>query len=294
MSAPPPQKMSAPPPQNRSGSEDKRKNWRDLGPRLASAGVLLAVTILVVGLGGIWFALLLSVVFAGIYREWEVMISTSTLKPVGYVLVGLMSLVPLGVAIAGLWTGALLALAGIGVAAVGGRELLGWRVGGLAFFSLVIVALMAIRGSALIGFAACFFLGASVWMTDTGALFAGRFFGGAKLNTDISPAKTWSGAIGGLVVGTLSGLVVWLVVTPSPWWIGVVLAALVSLSGQVGDLSESAVKRRFAIKDTSDLIPGHGGLLDRLDSLTFGALMVLAIGTFNFGLDGVAKGLLIW
>ncbi len=286
--------MSTLAPQNKSGHQEVKKNWKDLGPRLASAGVLLAVTILVVWLGDIWFALLLSLVFAGIFREWEVMISTSPLNSRGYVLVGLMALVPLGVATVGIWAGGVLVLAGIGVAGTGGRELFIWRAGGLAFFSLVIVALVLIRGSALIGFAACFFLGASVWMTDTGALFTGRIFGGAKLNTDISPAKTWSGAVGGLVVGTLSGLLVWIVVTPSPWWIGLVLAALVSLSGQIGDLSESAVKRRFAIKDTSDLIPGHGGLLDRLDSLTFGALMVLAIGVFNFGLDGVAKGLLIW
>jgi phosphatidate cytidylyltransferase len=282
------------PQKTKSGRQEVKKNWKDLGPRLASAGVLLAVTILVVWLGGIWFALLLSLVFAGIYREWEVMISTAPLISSGYVLVGLMALVPLGVAIAGIWAGGVLMLAGIGVAATGGRELFAWRAGGLAFFSLVVVSLVLVRGSALIGFAACFFLGASVWMTDTGAFFTGRIFGGAKLNTDISPAKTWSGAVGGLIVGTLSGLLVWIVVTPSPWWIGLALAALVSLSGQIGDLSESAVKRRFAIKDTSDLIPGHGGLLDRLDSLTFGALMVLAIGAVNFGLDGVAKGLLIW
>jgi phosphatidate cytidylyltransferase len=86
-------------------------------------------------------------------------------------------------------------------------------------------------------------------MTDTGAFFAGRQFGGAKLNPEISPAKTWSGAIGGLITGSLAGLVVWVVATPSPWWIGVAIAATVSIAGQFGDLGESAIKRHFRIKD---------------------------------------------
>ncbi len=274
--------------------ESRNRSWADLVPRLASAGVLLAVTIVVVWLGGIWFALLLAAVFFGVYREWDTMVTVGELKARGYVLAGLLALVPIAATLGGVLAGISLSVVGIVVVLTGSRDVMVWRVSGLLFFSLVIVALVAIRGASLAGFAACFFLGASVWMTDTGAYFAGRIFGGAKLSPAISPGKTRSGAIGGLVVGSLSGLLVWVIVTPAPWWIGLSLAALLSIAGQLGDLSESAVKRWFRIKDTSDLIPGHGGIMDRLDSLTFGALVLLAVGGLRLGLDQVAEGVLFW
>ena len=85
-----------------------------------------------------------------------------------------------------------------------------------------------------------------------------------------------------------------MLVTDSPWWIGLVLSAVISVLGQLGDLSESAVKRHFRVKDSGDIIPGHGGLMDRLDSLTFGILLVLVIGTLHAGFGSVAQGLLYW
>ncbi len=270
------------------------RSWADLGPRLTSAFVLLAVTILLVWAGGIWFALLVAGVFGGIYREWEIMISGRPMQPLGYALGALLALVAVGASLGGLVVGVVVFGLAVLVAAFGRRELLVWRIFGLAFISAVVIALIGIRGVGLIGFAASFFLGASVWMTDTGAFFAGRHFGGAKLNPGISPAKTWSGALGGLVSGTLSGLLVWVIVTPAPWWIGVLLAAALSLAGQLGDLSESAMKRRFRIKDSSDLIPGHGGLMDRLDSLTFGALLLFGVGVGHLGIGQVAQGVLLW
>ncbi|VAW16963.1 Phosphatidate cytidylyltransferase [hydrothermal vent metagenome] len=271
------------------------RSWADMGPRLSSAFVLLAITIFMVWLGGIWFALLVAGVFAGIYREWEVMICASPMQPLGYVLAGLLALVAIGTSLGGVMVGGAVFGVAILVAATGKRTALAWRVFALAFISLVIMALIEIRGTQLVGFYASFFLGATVWMTDTGALFAGRHFGGAKLNPEISPAKTWSGALGGLAVGTLSGLLVWIVAVPmSSWWVGALLAATLSLTGQLGDLSESAMKRHFRIKDSSDLIPGHGGLMDRLDSLTFGALLVFGIGLWHQGLGQIAQGILLW
>ncbi|QDZ10386.1 hypothetical protein FPZ08_06255 [Devosia ginsengisoli] len=79
-----------------------------------------------------------------------------------------------------------------------------------------------------------------------------------------------------------------------PWWIGLVLSATISVLGQLGDLSESAIKRHFRIKDSGDIIPGHGGLMDRLDSLTFGVLLVLLVGALHAGYGSVAEGLLYW
>jgi phosphatidate cytidylyltransferase len=131
-------------------------------------------------------------------------------------------------------------------------------------------------------------------MTDTAAFFSGRQIGGEKLAPDISPSKTWSGALGGLALGTGAGLFVWILLTDSPWWIGIVLSAAISVLGQVGDLSESAIKRFFRIKDSGDIIPGHGGLMDRLDSLTFGVFLVVIVGAAHAGFGAVAEGLLHW
>ena len=150
------------------------------------------------------------------------------------------------------------------------------------------------RGTSLTGVWAGVYLGTVVWMTDSAAFFTGRQIGGEKLAPDISPSKTWSGALGGLALGTGAGLIVWVLVTDSPWWIGLVLSAIISILGQLGDLSESAVKRHFRVKDSGDIIPGHGGLMDRLDSLTFGVIFVLLVGALHAGFGAVAEGLLYW
>ncbi len=270
------------------------RSWSDLGPRLISAFFLLVVTILMVWAGGIWFALLVSLVFAGMLREWETMITARPVSVLGMVLMGLLASVAFIALFFGMWWGLAAGLAGALVAFVGAPEHRVWRLWGHLLFATVVVGLIEIRGTGSPGFAACFFVGASVWMTDTGAFFSGRLLRGAKLSPDISPAKTWSGAIGGLIIGSLSGLLVWVLVTPSPWWIGLLIAAFISVSGQIGDLAESAVKRHFRVKDSGDAIPGHGGLMDRLDSLTFGTLLVFAIGLAKLGPGSVAAGLLFW
>jgi phosphatidate cytidylyltransferase len=166
-----------------------------------------------------------------------------------------------------------------------------WRVLGLVIFGSIIIAALMMRGTTIHGVWAGLYLGTVVWMTDSAAFFTGRQIGGEKLAPDISPSKTWSGALGGLALGTGAGLLLW---TDSPWWIGLILSASISVLGQLGDLGESAIKRHFRIKDSGDIIPGHGGLMDRLDSLTFGVLLVLIVGGLHGGFDAVAKGLLYW
>ncbi len=295
-------------------AESASRSWSDMGPRLISASVLLAVTIFMVWAGGVWFALLLSLSFGGVLREWEAMIGARQNRPFGMFLIALIALVPVVGSVFGIVFGIFAGVAGSIISLFGQARFRIWRAGGFLFFSAVILALLLIRGIdrwsidasdfdvsdfaswGIVGwgFAACFFLGATVWMTDTGALLAGRYFRGAKLNPDISPAKTWSGAIGGFILGTLSGLLVFVIVSPSSWWIGLAMAAGVSVFGQVGDLMESAVKRHFRVKDSGDAIPGHGGLLDRMDSLTFGALLLFAIGAINSGFQFVARGIFVW
>jgi phosphatidate cytidylyltransferase len=280
-----------------------RRSWTDLGPRVASAAVLLALTIIGLYFGSYVFAALVGAVFAGCYREWERMVTLKPMTTIGGVLLGLLALSALVYPA----LGAIASLVVIGVAIVvagfGNPAARWWRIGGLAFYGVVIIALLTIRGEATwnqpgvfdIGMWAGAILGCVIFATDTGAYFTGRQIGGEKLAPDISPGKTWSGAIGGFACGTLLGLIAWLLVVPqSPWWIGLVLSATLSIVGQVGDLAESGIKRRFRVKDSGDIIPGHGGLMDRLDSLTFGALFVYVVGLLHAGAGAIGAGFLYW
>ena len=271
-----------------------RRSWTDLGPRFASAVVLIAVTAIALYLGGYVFAALVGAVFAGCYREWDRMVTLKPLTAVGALLIGMVVFSALIFPLLGPpGTGAVIALACL-VAVLLGRDAAVWRVGGLVFIGVVIFALLAVRGTQPEGFIAGLLLGIVVWLTDTGAFFTGRQVGGERLAPDISPSKTWSGALGGLALGTLGGLVFWVLATGSPWWIGAVLAAGISILGQLGDLAESAIKRRFRVKDSGDIIPGHGGLMDRLDSLTFAALLVFVVGFAHVGYSSIAAGILNW
>lgn len=286
---------SAETPGSRASSGPKQ-TWTDLGPRIVSAIVLILITAVGLVVGGYIFAALVGAVFAGCYREWERMVTLKPLTAVGGVLIGLVAVAaivyPAGGPIA---SAAVIAVACVFGIATGGFSLGLWRVGGLAFFGVTIVAVLAMRGSGTEGILAGIYLGFCVWLTDTGAFFIGRQVGGERLAPDISPSKTRSGALGGLALGTLGGGIAWLFVAPSsPWWLGAVFAMMLSVAGQLGDLSESAVKRRFRVKDSGDIIPGHGGLMDRLDSLTFAVVLLVAIGFARGGLDGVAHGFLNW
>lgn len=116
-----------------------------------------------------------------------------------------------------------------------------------------------------------------LWATDSGAYFVGRLIGGARLAPRISPGKTWAGFFGGTASGALVGLATSILVQDVSAIRTVLASVFVSLAGQGGDLAISAVKRRFGVKDMGSIIPGHGGVLDRLDSLLFGAIAVSAL-----------------
>jgi phosphatidate cytidylyltransferase len=256
--------------------------------------VLIALTATALYIGSYFFAAVVGAVFAGAYREWETMVSRAPLTPGGIALIGLVALSGLVFPIFGP-PGTVVVIAVACAVAIGmGGEGIWWRVLGLCIYGAIIVAALAMRGDTMAGVWAGVYLGTVVWMTDSAAFFTGRQIGGEKLAPEISPSKTWSGALGGLALGTGAGLLVWIVATDSPWWIGLLLSATISVLGQLGDLSESAIKRHFRIKDSGDLIPGHGGLMDRLDSLTFGVLLVLVVGTLHLGFASVAEGLLYW
>jgi phosphatidate cytidylyltransferase len=256
--------------------------------------VIVAVAATGLYFGGYAFAVLAAVLFGLLYREWEQMITLAPLGPFGFALIGLLAVAAILYPLLGvLGIIALIALAAL-LATFGDRAVLGWRVGGLVFFGAVLIAAMTMRGAGPAGIAAGWYLGIVIALNDSGAYFAGRLLGGPKLVPAISPAKTWSGAIGGWITGIVAGTIFWLIFVHSPLWIGVLLAALLGLVGQAGDITESAVKRVFRIKDSGDIIPGHGGFMDRLDSVSFGVLLLFVVGALHGGIGNVAGGFLYW
>ena len=169
-----------------------------------------------------------------------------------------------------------------------------WTAAGVPYAGLLGMAPIVLRNDEQFGFQAIAFLFAVVWATDIVAYFVGRAVGGPKLAPRISPKKTWSGAIG----GTLAAIAAVLVVAMAVGLANVValgfIAAVASMFSQAGDLFESAVKRRFGAKDASHLIPGHGGLMDRLDGFVAAAVLAAVVGLLHGGVDEAARGLLVW
>jgi phosphatidate cytidylyltransferase len=269
-------------------------SWHDLGPRLLSAAVIVAVIATGLYFGGYVFAILAAIVFGITYREWEQMVTLKPLAPLGMAMLGLLALAAVAYPTFG-WLGviALIAIALL-VATFGDKAVLPWRIGGLVFFGVVLIAVLAMRGYGPAGVVAGWYLGIVIAFNDTGAYFVGRVIGGPKLAPAISPAKTWAGSIGGWVIGTLAGTLYWIIFTHSPWGYGLAFSAILGIVGQVGDLTESAIKRVFRVKDSGDIIPGHGGFMDRLDSVTFGVLLLFLIGLVHGGIGNVSGGFLNW
>ena len=185
-----------------------------------------------------------------------------------------------------------LPLGALGVALLSPR-LRGWNGLGFCYAFAVLFASVLVRVDQTWGFDALMFVLLIVWATDIGGYFAGRGIGGPKLWSRISPKKTWAGAIGGFVAGLLvaAGFAALGFGKLVPL---LVVAAVLSIASQLGDLFESAVKRRFGVKDSSQIIPGHGGLLDRLDGFVAAVVLATMIGILRGGADGVGRGLMVW
>jgi phosphatidate cytidylyltransferase len=144
------------------------------------------------------------------------------------------------------------------------------------------------------GFLAIIFLFAVVWTTDIAAYFAGRAIGGPKLMPRVSPNKTWSGAIGGTLAAVVVALALAKVTALSGLFAIAMLAVILSICAQGGDLFESFLKRRFGAKDSGHLIPGHGGLMDRLDGFVTASVVAALIGLLRGGFEAPGRGLLVW
>jgi phosphatidate cytidylyltransferase len=158
----------------------------------------------------------------------------------------------------------------------------GWLAAGVLYIGIAGIALIELRHDNYAGRANVLFLFLVVWASDIGAYMAGRAFGGPKLAPAISPNKTWSGAAGGLAAAVVVGVAAAAALAPGGASRAAAVAAMLGVMAQAGDLLESWIKRRFDVKDTSSLIPGHGGLLDRLDGV-IAAAPVAALLAFALG-----------
>jgi phosphatidate cytidylyltransferase len=266
--------------------------------RVASAAVLVPSVLALAYLGGWPFLILCTLAAGGIFWEWTRLVAGGpdhlTLV-LGWVSL-LTALVFTGIekpdfAAAALAVGALLAVMASAKLAPLQQ---GWIAGGVIYAGVAFLGPALLRRDAELGFPAFLFLAVIVWMTDTLAYFVGRALGGPLLWPRVSPNKTWSGVMGGLAGGVAGGAVVAYANGLGGLAVVGVVALVLSASAQAGDLFESAVKRRFGAKDTSQLIPGHGGLMDRLDGFLVAALAALLIGIFHQGTDAPARGLLVW
>ncbi|MEM9106234.1 MAG: phosphatidate cytidylyltransferase [Pseudomonadota bacterium] len=239
------------------------------------SGVALGVLVLALTwVGGLPFKLLSIIIMALIFFEWFRIVATKSLSGPNWVL-GSIAIALVAVCVLLGWSGYGLVVCASGAVVLGIVRLVErenvWPSIGIIYAGIAGVAFAALRDSGPLGFAVIIFLFAVIWCTDIFAFFGGRTFGGPKLAPAISPNKTWSGFASGLIGGVLAGVIAALFVSESGLAWVVLLATIVSVAGQVGDLFESGLKRKFGVKDSGNLIPGHGGVMDRVDSLIFAA-----------------------
>ncbi|MBL4691316.1 MAG: phosphatidate cytidylyltransferase [Rhodospirillales bacterium] len=161
--------------------------------------------------------------------------------------------------------------------------LLGWRLVGALYIGLPCWALLSLRADPVAGRDTLFWLLAVVWAADTGAYTFGRLIGGPKLAPVISPNKTWAGLAGGISMAAIVGVGAALLLDQTAVLTLAGLSALIGAVSQGGDLIESWVKRHFGVKDTGSIIPGHGGLLDRVDGLLTAAVGVAILSAVGKG-----------
>lgn len=240
-----------------------RRSPSDLGLRLISAAVMIPFALFVVWQGGILLAIGCAGLALGMGYEWVRMSASPLMKQ-------FLPLAALPVLIVALTSPVLGLVALLFCAALAGglHPLLRERTYsamGLAYVAGMALAGYLLRAGPWDGAAAALITMGMVWGSDSAAYFTGRTIGGPKLTPD-SPSKTWSGAIGAVIFTSLCGLLAWFI-AGGDWLIWMIVGVLISIFAQMGDLVESRIKRRYGVKDASALIPGHGGVLDRVDGL---------------------------
>jgi phosphatidate cytidylyltransferase len=249
----------------------------DLPLRAASALVMALAILAATWIGGWPFRVIWALVAGLVAYEWLTIIRAGRNiahgSAVAVAVIGIAAGVLPLMAIAIMWLSATLL-----VWLISARNML--AAGGIAYAGVIALAPAALRDMPQIGIWLIIWSFAVVWFSDIVAYFTGRAFGGPKLMPSVSPKKTWSGALGGLMAGIVGGLGVWWtakqsgVPVPTGFWLAALISCVATMMGQAGDLAESALKRAWNVKDSSQIIPGHGGFMDRLDA--YWAVMALA------------------
>ncbi|MBP2298577.1 phosphatidate cytidylyltransferase [Azospirillum picis] len=276
-SAPPPPDPADPGPAGTTAATPRASKAGDLKVRVLSALVMAPVVLGAVWIGGWIFHALIAFGAVVAVSEWTSIVPSARRLParlmatVG-ILVALMAQIAAGPAAAIGVAAAFAVLTGI----VGGgteRGLLGF---GVLYVAVGLSGLMWLRDLPGSGLSLFLYVLFTIWATDIGAYAAGRSIGGPKLAPRISPKKTWAGLIGGMVGAALFGWAVAVLAGAGRPDVALLVGAALAVVGQAGDLFESAIKRRYNVKDSGQLIPGHGGILDRIDGL-LAAAPVLAL-----------------
>jgi phosphatidate cytidylyltransferase len=284
-------------PVSRSGETDSSlaAPSHNLLLRVVSAAVMAPAAVFVAWLGDWPFVVFWTVAAIAVLWEWltlvagpryPLMLASSTMAIAIAAFVGWRHRPTTAILVVG--------LGAIAATIFSSRERRFWMTAGIAYAGGMMLAPILLRADVDYGLSAILLLFTIVWSTDVLAYFAGRAIGGPKLAPMISPKKTWSGAL----VGTTGAI---LVAVLAAGFLGglnkgtiAAVALLLSVMAQLGDLLESWLKRRFGAKDASHLIPGHGGVMDRLDGFWAAALTGCIVGVLRGGFDNAARGLLVW
>ncbi len=260
--------------------------FADLALRIVTGLAFGAVAISALLAGGPWFVILIAVLSALMAYEWRKI----SLKEEEPAVAGFQLLAVVGAAVMAhfgdlnMAIAFLLAVAGAGAMADALlKRTAGWGLVGALYVGFAAICLIGLRGDAVEGKYVIYWLAMTVIATDVGAYFSGRIIGGPKLWRRVSPNKTWAGLAGAMVLSAICSAVF------SQLALGYVelflslLAALTAIVAQSGDLIESAYKRHFGVKDSGAILPGHGGVLDRLDGMLSATLFVAIITLFRDG-----------
>ncbi len=261
--------------------------------RVIAALVLAPLAVAIAYAGGWLWAVLVTLASIGLYVEWLTIVGTA--RQARVVAAGVVTLAASGFGLAteSIDVALLALVVGLAGLALLSAERRRWTVTGFLYAAAAEIASVLVRLDQTKGFAALILILLVVWVTDIGGYFAGRGIGGPKLWPRVSPKKTWAGSIGGFVasLAVAGGFAALGLGKTGPI---LLLAAALSIASQLGDLFESAVKRRFGVKDSSHIIPGHGGLLDRLDGFVAAIVLAAIFGFLRGGVDGVGRGLMVW
>jgi len=267
----------------------------ELALRVCSALVLVPLAIGTAYVGGWPFAAFWGAAALGVYWEWTALVAGrdryAVLMAGAGSIVLMIALVVTGHHLAG---AIVLAMGLLGAAALAPAERRSYVASGIPYAGALGVAPIMLRADNHDGFLAMILLFAIVWATDIVAYFVGRAVGGPKLMPQVSPKKTWSGALGGTAAAVIAALAVAKVAALTSLFAIAMLAVILSVLAQGGDLFESFLKRKFGAKDSSGLIPGHGGLMDRLDGFVAAGVAAALIGLARGGFEAPGRGLLVW